>query len=54
MKGATIENLILAGFDKMQYPMTRCYIWKLHPVGEAMGEEDTSAICSILTRGCGN
>ena len=50
MKGTKIEDLILAGFDKMQYPMTRCYIRKFHPVGEATGEEDTSALCGILTR----
>ena len=54
MKGAKIEELVLAGFDKMQCPMTRCYIRKLHPVGEATGEEDISALCSILARGCGN
>ena len=55
MKGVKIEDLmILAGFDKMQYPITRCYIMKFHPVGEASGEEDTSAFCSILTRGCAN
>ena len=49
MKGAKIKDLILAGFDKMQYPMTRCYIRKFHPVCEATGEEDTFALCSILT-----
>ena len=50
MKGAKIEDLILAGFDKMQYPMTRCYIRKFYPVCEATGEEGTSALSSILTR----
>ena len=50
MKGAKIEDLIPAGFDKMQYPMTRCDIRKFHPVGEATVEEDASALCSILTR----
>ena len=50
MKGAKIEDLILAGFDKTQYPMTTCCIRKFHPVGEATGEEDTSALCGILTR----
>ena len=37
----------------MQYLMTRCYFRKPHPVGEATGEEDTSALSSILTRGGG-
>ena len=54
MKGAEIEDLILAGFEKMQYPMTRWYIRKFHPVGEATGEEDTSVLCSIPTMGCAN
>ena len=34
--------------------MTWCYIRKFHPVGEATGEGDTSAPCSILTMGCAN
>ena len=37
-EGGKFEDLILAGFDKMQYPMMRCYIRKFHPVGEATGE----------------
>ena len=46
MKGAKIEDLILAGFYKMQYPTMRCYIRKFHPVCEATGEEDTSALAA--------
>ena len=46
MKGAKIDDLILAGFYKMQYPMTRCYIRKFHPVCEATDEEDTSALAA--------
>ena len=46
MKGSKIEDLIPADFDKMQYPMPRCYIRKFHPVCEATGEEDTSALAA--------
>ena len=54
MKGAKIEDLILAGYDKIQYPMTRCKIRKFHPVGVATGEGNTSAQCRIFTTGCAN
>ena len=49
-----IHPLPLGKVDEVLYPMTRCYIRKFYPIGEAKGEGDTSALCSILTRGCAN
>ena len=51
---ANINDLLRAGFDKMLHPKTRYSIRKFHPVGEATGEGDTSALCSILARNCAN